>query len=378
MERWIVAVNVGSSSRKYALYRDGELACGAHFEHTENGYGATIQTETRDISQDDYEQSLTYFLDAAKDFGFTGTIDGIGVRIVAPGGYFAQHRLIDEAFMHQLKDALVLDSVHLEPVYALVEHLKEQYSSVPMVAVSDSAFHQNLPPLTYDYALPTEVREQLDLHRFGYHGIALEDVARQIHEERVVVCHLGSGASVAALRNGVSVEHSMGYSPLEGLPMSSRSGDVDPGAIVHMVEKLGSKETRNILYEQSGLLGVSGLSHDMRVLLANEHTHEGARQAIALFTHRVAQYVARSVVTLGGIDALVFSGTIGLRSALVRAKVGELLRHVFPIELDEQKNENPEVGGSIAQAGSIPVYVCHADETREIARVTADLLQARG
>lgn len=374
MERYIIIVNVGSSSKKYALYRGQARVFDAHFEHTESGFAVTCDGEERALSAAEYEASLNYFLELARAHGFDGALAAVGMRSVAPGSFFAAHRMFDEEYRTKLAEVAHFDPVHIRPMQQLYEEVRRSYPDIQVVAVSDSAFHQSLPSLTREYPLPQEVRERFDMHRFGYHGIALQDIAQQVSESRTVVCYLGSGSSVGALKDGVSVEHSMGYSSLEGLTSSTRSGDVDPGAVVRLVQSCGVEEVLDMLYQQSGLLGMSGVSSDMRVLLKEEEHNEAAREAVSVFTHRIAQYVARAAVTLGGIDALVFSGTIGVRSAPVRAKVCAWLEGVLPIALDVGANEQTAVVRNIAKEGSVPLYVLHADESGAMMRAVTEVL----
>lgn len=374
MERAIVAINTGSSSYKYGLYKGDTCLVAMHFERTEDGYACSLDGNApASITKEEFEHAHEHFFDAVEELGHV--IDAIGVRAVAPGKYFTEDRVVDDAYVAELARVSMFDPAHTEPLHAFLSLLYTTYAPrhIPVLAISDSAFHHTLSPEVTTLAIPAENRG--DFVKTGYHGLSLASVARHVDVyPRVVVCHLGSGASVTALLNGKSIETSMGYSPLDGLVMSSRSGALDPAVVVHLAAGKNAQDVLQLLFKESGLKALSGLSDDMRVLLAQEHAHNGAALAIRAFVHRIVMYIGAYSALLGGIDALVFSGTIGERSAPIREKVCASLAHMG-IELDAEKNHNLPKDGNIHAPHSHPVVVCHADEVGEIARAARALLE---
>jgi acetate kinase len=213
----------------------------------------------------------------------------------------------------------------MAPALRALREARTALPEIPHVAVFDTAFHATLPPVSYRYAVP----EELDVRRFGFHGLAVQSVAEQVPVARLVVCHLGGGCSVTAVRDGRSVETSMGFTPLEGVPMTTRSGSIDPGAVLYLVAQIGLEETTEILERRSGLLALSGFSGDVREL---EGDPRGAF-ALEVFSYRVAQAAAACAVALGGVDGLAFSGGIGENSATVRDAVVAQLAFLGPFDV---------------------------------------------
>jgi acetate kinase len=345
-----------------------------HFERTEDGYACTLDSNPPvSITKEEFDHAHEHFFDAVEELGHV--IDAIGVRAVAPGTYFTRDRVVDAVYLAELARVSLYDPAHTEPLHTFLSLLYTTYSPrhIPVLAISDSAFHHTLPEEVTTIPIPAENRG--DFVKTGYHGLSLASVARRVGSHaRVVVCHLGSGASVTALRDGKSIETSMGYSPLDGLIMSSRSGALDPAVVAHLAAGKDVQEVLQILYKESGLKALSGRSDDMRVLLAHERSDEKAALAIRAFVHRIVMYIGAYSALLGGIDAVVFSGTIGERSAPIREKVCASLAHMG-IELDAEKNHHVPRDGAIHAAHSRPVIVCHADEVGEIARAARVLLE---
>lgn len=373
MESAIIAINAGGTSAKYALYVGDEARLFMHFERTEDGFARTTDSEEPvTISKKEFENSRAYFVDEAQSAGYRAK--AVGVRVVAIGSYFTEHRIVDEVYLAQLEAISAYDPVHSTTAFDLLSQLRLEYGpqGIPVVAVSDSAFHTSMISEAREIAIPKQFADEHDIHRFGYHGVAVGAVARTGVPQRTIVCHLGSGSSVTALLDGKSVDTSMGYSPLEGLIMSSRSGSVDPAAALVFGEERGVDDALVLLYAESGLKALSGLSDDMRILLAHEASHEGARRAISAYVYRIVQYIGAYIATLGGVDAIVFSGTIGERSAPIRRKICNSLS-VFGVALDHAKNEHARLGENIAAEGSIPVEVRRADESQEVARIAREV-----
>ena len=239
--------------------------------------------------------------------------DAVAHRIVHGGDSFTEPVVVDDGVREALRALVELAPLHNAPALDALDDARRALPDVPHVAVFDTAFHATLSDVARAYAVPPS----LGIRRYGFHGLAVQSVAEQVPVGRLVVCHLGGGCSVTAVREGRSVETSMGFTPLEGVPMSTRSGSVDPGAVLHLAGQRGVEEVSRVLEHESGLLGVSGISGDVRDL---EHDPRGDF-ALDLLAYRVAQAVAACAVALGGVDAIAFSGGIGEHSARVRDDV---------------------------------------------------------
>jgi acetate kinase len=385
MEKNILVINIGSSSKKYSLYRGGTLLINAHFEKNKKEFEVTYSgQEVQGISQNVFRDSLSAFYNAIQKEKFLtkeNPLSAIGIRLVAPGEYFSQDRVVEDSFLEKLKVVAGEDPTHIEPIQKELTRAKELFGNVPVVAVSDSAFHTTLPIEAKNYAIPKALVEEFGVRRFGYHGISLSNIVSTLTtrplglERKVIICHLGSGASVTAVLDGKSIDTSMGYSPLEGLVMSSRVGNIDVGAVLHMVEKTGVKELEELLYTKSGLLALSGLSDDMRVLIdAEKEGHKGAHLAIETFAYTIRKYIGMYTAVLGGVDLIVFSGTIGERSFILRDRICSNLGWLN-VYLDNDKNTYAKSRDYIGREGSLGVCVMHSDEDFEIMKKTEVLLQ---
>ena len=380
----ILTANIGSASKKYALFRDAKELLRAHFEREGKNFIVTWMkdsaSETQVISPEQYENAGELLLERSK---VHGTLSAIGVRVVAPGAFFQEHRRIDDDFLSKLAKAQEFAPLHITATLAEIHRLRALFPGAPLFCASDSAFHKTLPAVATTYALPHELVEQFELRRFGYHGLSLQSITRKLRggnnaiPEKVIVCHLGSGSSITAVKNGVSIETSMGYSPLEGLVMATRCGSVDPSAVVLLAEqaKLSPRELEKKMNSESGLLAVGG-SSDIRELLKREKKGDaGAKLALDLFSYRVRQHIGSYSATLGGLDALVFTGTVGERSAVMRERILEGL-DFLKLKLATRTN-NKFLGGTDGQiskpASRVPIYVFVTDETEEIRAVVASL-----
>lgn len=370
----IIVLNPGSASHKFALYRGSSCLLSVHYERTEHGFARTIHGALPEaITEDVFLHARQDMMNYLEERGFS--CDIYVVRVVAPGTYFTEHHFVDDYFIEKLSQVAQYDPAHTEPTLALVRTLQTESPQIPIVAVSDSAFHTSLPEYARRIPLPESLVAEYDMARFGYHGIALSALAEDPElPSRAVVCHLGSGSSVTGLKDGKSIETSMGYSPLEGVPMSSRSGSVDPAVIARLSHHMTPEELIALMYQKSGFQALCG-TDDMRVMLQAEATNSSAALAIDMFVRRVAQYVGAYAMMLGGIDAIVFSGTIGERSAPIRSKVCALLAPLGVV-LDATKNEKAQPPTEVAHTDSrVRILVRHADETRAAARIAAHTAQ---
>ena len=303
--------------------------------------------------------------------------DAVGHRVVHGGEHFRDAVLIDEGVREQIAELADLAPLHNPAAVAGIDAVRSRFPNVPQVAAFDTAFHATLPDVASTYPLPWDWTARWGLRRFGFHGLSVSYAATRVREllgalpSRLVVCHLGAGCSVTAVADGKSIDTSMGFTPLEGLMMAKRSGSVDPGLLVYLLERQGvtSTELDTALNEQSGLLGVSGVSADMReVLSAAGAGNDRARLARDLFVRRIVTTIGGMLPPLGGLDALVFTGGIGEHSGLIRAGVCSAFGFIG-LSLDGAVNQATVKDGEISQAGSaVRVLVITAREDLAILR----------
>jgi len=276
---------------------------------------------------------------------------------------------------------------NLEDV-AVLEELRRSLPDTPLVAVFDTAFHQTLPPVAYNYALPVGLSARYKLRRYGFHGISHAYVSEQLikhlgrgaQDTRVITCHLENGASVCAVRDGQSIDTSMGLTPVEGLVMGTRSGDVDPGLVLYLIRTAGmtASEVDSLLNHQSGLRGLSGLSADVRDLeQAEREGDESAELALEVFAYRARKYIGAFAAALEGLDGVAFTGGIGEHSASMRSRICQGLGFLG-LRLDDELNgaANGRVAMRISEdSGSVQIWVIPTDEERQIAWSTYEQLR---
>jgi acetate kinase len=366
----VLVLNSGSSSLKWSVLDAGTeslVADGtATWEGTEHGR---------------HEAEMVAALREAPD------VDAVGHRVVHGGDRFREAVLVDESVRASIAELTALAPLHNPAALAGIEAATRRYPQVPQVAAFDTAFHATIPDAAANYPLPWEWTQSWGLRRYGFHGLSVEYAVRRVAEmlgkqpARVVVAHLGSGCSVSAVADGRSVDTSMGFTPLEGLMMGRRSGSVDPGLLVHLLShgKLDVAALNAGLNEQSGLLGVSGVSADMRkVLAAVDDGNERARLAVEMFVHRVVATVGAMVAVLGGLDALVFTGGIGEHSPRIRAAVASRLAYLG-VELDAGANARSEADAEVTTPSSATriLVVTAREDLAVLAEVTRVLVKAQ-
>jgi acetate kinase len=317
-------------------------------------------------------------------------LDAVGHRVVHGGDRFTAATRLDDTAVAAIEALSELAPLHNAAAVSVIraargaEGVAVPQVAVPQVAVFDTAFHRTLPDYAAHYALPADLARRHRIRRYGFHGIAHQSLAMRYAEivrtpvapTRLITLQLGNGCSAAAIRHGQSVDTSMGFTPLEGLMMGTRSGDIDPSVVSYLMRREGVSvdQVEDWLNHRSGLLGVSGRSNDMRELLAAMAEDPAARLAVEMFCYRISKYVGAYLTVLGGADALIFSGGIGEHCPLVRARVCERLTWCG-VHVDPQRNTDT-VGNEarISMADSMPVYVIPADEERLIARETVTLI----
>ncbi len=343
----ILALNSGSSSFKFGLYRVDSHGVEALLSDTVDG-GTP-------------EDAIARVAAALAQPGMPRP-DAVGHRIVHGGPALRQHAVIDAAVLAQLEAAAAFAPLHMPTALTIIRDAQQRYPRRPQVACFDTCFHAGMPEVAGRLPIPRHLHAQ-GLQRYGFHGLSLESIVRQLGADlpqRMVIAHLGNGASVTAVRAGRSIDTSMGLTPTGGLIMGTRSGDLDPGVLLYLLREQGldAPALQNLVDHASGLLGISGISGDMRELHAAEAAHAEARLAIEMYVMAVRKQVAAMVAVLGGIDRLVFTGGIGENDAAVRA---EICRGLAWAGLD-------------AQARGPSVQVLASQEDEEIARHTAALV----
>jgi acetate kinase len=328
-----------------------------------------------------HEEALIHLVSWLRQHQSGRNLVAIGHRVVHGGAAYSAPVLIDELVMRTLESLVPLAPLHqphnLEPIRVV----RRRMPGLPQVACFDTAFHQTQSEIATLFAVPTDMRER-GVRRYGFHGLSydyvssvLKDYDPRLAEGRVIVAHLGNGASLCAINKGASIATTMGFSALDGLPMGTRCGAVDAGVIFYMLRemKLSPEEAERILYTKSGLLGVSGLSNDMRVLRANIETSADAKRAVDLFVYRITREMGSLVAALGGLDGIVFTGGIGENDVATRAEVIASLAWAG-LALDEVANRT---GGPCISSGSGPsVWVVPTNEELVIARQTRSVLEA--
>ena len=392
-DRLILITNPGSSSRKYALYRGNELVCSLHFEFEGKEIVCTLKRadDSKKKIKTDFKSltstvaNIEEILTAEGYLGGVSKLDAILARVAAPGEYFSHDHIVDEECLKQLEDAKKKAPLHVPVVAGEIEHFTKSFKGTPILQISDTSFHTSRPELMKAYAIDQDMAEKYDIKRWGYHGLSVGSIVNYMKEkeilpERLIVCHIGSGSSLTAVYEGKSHDTTMGYTPLDGLMMSIRCGAIDPAAAlaIKRVLKLSSDESlEKYLNKECGLLGVSGQSDDMReiIRLRDEGDKKGTF-AHALYVYRIQSAIGQMAASLGGVDAIVFTATIGERSDEIRRMVCQKLSYLG-FALDEAKNvgEMPERHTNIAAEGSKPVYVIRTDESEEMLRRANDLLE---
>src|SRR3989344_2920216 len=384
-------VNVGSESRKYALYQGGERLFSAYFEKEDGKLVIELvgaDSEKKEITSREFESFAEYVVNeflSRKIIGNKNEISAVGFRVVAPGSYFSIHKIIDGEYLKKLEIAKEQAPLHINPMLAEIKALGQILPSVPVVGVSDSAFHGSMPARARHYGIPKNTAEELNLFRFGYHGISFESVVGKIKNmnggnlpEKIIICHLGGGSSIAAVKDGQSIDTSMGFTPLEGIVMANRVGDIDAGAVTYLSKKLGydADKMEDYLNTQCGLLGLSEKSNDVRELLEMEKNGDkNAELALEVMVYKIKKYIGAYFAALNGADALIFSGTIGERSAIMRSKICAELENLGIILDDAKNSQTISVDRFINKDKSpVKIAVITTDEMGQIASEAVTVL----
>jgi acetate kinase len=300
-------------------------------------------------------------------------VDAVGIRVVHGGSRFETPALVDDSVLDEIRKLSALAPLHNPVAVKTIEDVRRERNGVPIVAVFDTAFHRTLPDVAFTYAIP----QDLGIRRYGFHGISYAYVSKRLNAlnagDKLIVAHLGNGASVCAIRGGRSVDTSMGFTPMEGLVMGTRGGDLDPGAILYLLRN-GQSDLDDLLNHQSGLRGLSGFSGDVRELEASSDPN--AQLALEVFAYRAAKYIASYCAALDGVDAIAFTAGIGEHSASMRQRICGRLRFLDVI-LDDAANRAPRTDERRIGAGRVGVWVIPTNEELEIARATYEMLHSQ-
>ena len=389
----VLVLNAGSSSLKFALYPiNGDVAEAPTVSGQVEGIGATPEvtlktaggqrfTEpvvTGGSQGEQHHDALNHVFGLLARHNPALDIVAAGHRIVHGGDHYSAPTRLDESVLRTLDTFVPLAPLHQPHNLRAVRAVATLMPEVPQVGCFDTAFHRTQPALAQAFALPRRLSAE-GIKRYGFHGLSYDYVARQLPEvigERaqgaVVIAHLGNGASMCALREGRSVASTMGFTAVEGLMMGTRTGSLDPGVMLYLMEQKGldAKALTNLLYKESGLLGVSGISQDMRTLLASDAVE--AKEAVDLFCYRIARELGSLAAAAGGLDALVFTGGIGEHAAPVRARVAELVAWMG-VHIDTTANADHALRIDAVDS-RVAVAVVPTDEELMIARYTAETL----
>lgn len=388
----ILAFNSGSSSIKYRLY-DASRSFALLVKGSAERIGqpnsfinlavADKEKISKEISIPDHRRAMQVMhQELVKFFDSKVNIDAVGHRIVHGGERYREPVFIDDEVIKNLKEVARFAPLHCQPNITGIEVLQEMLPQVPQVAVFDTAAHASMPPKAYLYGIPLEYYEKHQIRKYGFHGInhlyvaheAAQEMEKPLETLKIITCHLGNGSSITAFKQGHSIDNSMGMTPLEGVVMGSRSGDLDPAVVLYLIDGLGldSAQVNELLNKKSGLLGLSGKSDMRDIIAAAQKGDQASRTAIDLFVYRIQKYVGAYIAALNGVDAIVFTGGIGENSAYIR----ELIAHNFAFigaHLDKKRNEKNEKIIS-SEDSSVAIMCIPANEELAIARQTNRLL----
>ena len=393
----ILVVNAGSSSLKYQLIDMKKESCIA------KGLCERIGADDSKLihkvkGKEDYvvEQAMASHKEAVqlvldtlvdKKVGVIkklDEIDAVGHRVVHGGEKYTESVIIDNEVILDCEKLSGLAPLHNPANIIGIKACKDVLPDKPQVAVFDTAFHSTMPSYAYLYAIPYNIYTNLQVRKYGFHGMSHKYVSelanKAVHKKssKIITCHLGNGASVSAIKDGVCIDTSMGFTPLEGVAMGTRSGDIDPSVVMYVAKRVGRpfEDVMSVLNKKSGILGVSGVSNDFRdVAKAAEEGNERAQLALDIFAYRVKKYIGSYIAALGGVDAIVFTAGVGENDAKMRAKILEGMEGLG-IKVNEKKNEaDSDKDVKSIGAGKVKVFVIPTNEELVIARETAELIK---
>jgi acetate kinase len=387
----ILTINGGSSSIKFSLYRIKEPLEELFKGEIENigTQKATLSFSIKNDQQENsfemgasnHEEAANHLIDWLEKQNHFDLIKAIGHRIVH-GMQHTHPELVTDELLDELKKISAFDPEHLPEEIKLIEIFKKRYPSLKQIACFDTSFHTSMPVVAKLLSIPRRYYE-LGIQRYGFHGLSYAYLMEELKhltggktaKEKIVLAHLGSGASLAAVKNGKSFDTSMGFTPTSGLPMSTRTGDLDPGVAWYLMqhEKLTTKEFNHLINQESGLLGISETNSDMRELVKIEKTDNRAKEAVELFCYQTKKWIGSYAAALGGLDTLVFSGGIGENSPSIRSRICEGLEFIG-VKLYEKRNKKnaPIISSDDSQ---VTVRMINTNEESMIAKSVLQLLK---
>jgi acetate kinase len=389
MNSYLLVINAGSSSIKFAIYQkdapSNQLVADAtgQIEGIGNQSNFTVKNPNgvvlveRKLPVDevhDHTSAITIIRVWLRDYFADGTLLAVGHRVVHGGQHYTTPVQIDAKVLIDLENLIPLAPLHQPHSLAAIRAFQAVMPNLPQVACFDTAFHRTQPDVAQRFALPRHFFDE-GVRHYGFHGLSYEYIVSvlptldpKLTEARIIVAHLGNGVSLCAIHNGCSIATTMGFTPLDGLVMGTRCGSIDPGVLLYLMDHHGMdvRDLEQLLYHESGLLGVSGISSDMRTLLASDDPN--AQEAIELFVYRVGREIGSLVAAMGGIDALIFTGGIGEHSAVIRAKACRQAAWLG-LELDDSANAtgSPRIS---TLSSKISAWVVATDENLMIANHT--------
>lgn len=351
----ILSINPGSTSIKYSLFKNDREVFFGHFKKT----GSRYLFNKKKIQRKDFESSVDYLMTVLQKRKFINKISDIskfGIRVVHGGNVFKKTTHISKSNLRELKKISNLAPLHNPSAIKIVEQILKRQPKARICAVFDTAFHQSIPVYASTYALPRQLSDRLSIKKYGFHGIACESNLYQVKKKlgrlpkNIIICHLGGGCSITAVKDGQSIDTSMGFTPLEGLMMITRSGDLDNGVIAYLAQRLKKSATEviDILNNKSGIFGITKIKDMKTVVERAEKGDKYCKLAVEMFVYRIVKYIYAYYGVLHGLDLLVFSGGIGEGSRVIRKKIHQQLK-MIGLKSDS-------------------LLVVHVDENREILR----------
>lgn len=376
MEKKYLIINLGSASKKYSLYSENSELANINVNHNTKIAKINIKNKfvENKISNKQFDNFIEYLIQlfiSEKLILSKNDLTSIAIRIVAPGSYFLKNRIIDSVYIKKLKTANKIFPLHISLVLNELSEIKKVLPKVLVIGISDSAFH-NLPANSKLYSIPKIIASKFDIYRFGYHGLSISSILSKLKStkgyisDKIIICHLGGGSSITAIKNGKSIDTSMGFTPLEGLPGSTRIGNIDASAVIYLAKKFKNINVlEKYLNFNCGLLGLSGESLDMKELLELESRGDiNARLAIENYVYNIRKYLGSYILALNGLDVLVFTGGIGENSSIIRSKICSELE-LLGIKLDEHENNKNNLNISFSKS-KVNILVLPSDESKEM------------
>ena len=377
----LLVLNAGSSSLKLALYDDDAVVRQAALSLERIGTDEARlrgDRETAKVNAPDHATAFERIVSRLEE-GSASQVNAIGHRVVHGGSDYHEPEPITPRLLESLRNLEQIDPTHMPQALAVMAAATKRFRNVAQIACFDTAFHRLMPRVAQQYPLPRWTMKA-GVRRYGFHGLSCESILRQLHEMkagagRVLIAHLGNGASVTAVRDGVSVDTSMGFSPTSGIMMGTRCGDLDPTVLTYLArtQAMGIDALEQLVNERSGLLGVSGLGQDMRDLLEAAESNSEAAEAIELYCYTARKYFGALAAVLGGVETIVFTGGVGENAAPIRENICAGLLHLG-VDLDLERNRAHEVTIS-SDKSRVTVRVVRTNEDLMIAKHVARLLQ---